>query len=323
MRGSIGVLNQLSIVIGILTAQALGVSPLGDRPQPGLRAPWRLVPLLSAVIAAVQLLLAPLAVHAPSDATSPVERGKILRQLWGNARAPSTAATEEEEGLLAEEPDADTNSGTSEGSTQSSRPVSVRDLLAVAAGRRLGVHAGTPVEQSALRRGTLLIIFTQVAQQTSGVNSVLYFSTGILAELFSRSGQGSDGDAVAKRISLGITFANFLMTFPPIPLVQEHRLGRKRLLQISAGTMAAAAAVLGVSLLYQAALPAALSILVFVAGFSMGLGPVPFLILPELVPKKVCLEARGHRRLCYGQLTLFEASFLPSLSLRLGSPGRK
>ena len=55
LQGSIGIFNQLSIVIGILSAQALGVSPLGSSTtSPSLwkrglfQAPWRFVPLISA-----------------------------------------------------------------------------------------------------------------------------------------------------------------------------------------------------------------------------------------------------------------------------------
>ena len=130
-----------------------------------------------------------------------------------------------------------------------------------------------------------------MAQQLSGVNGVFYFSTGILADVFKGGdNNGGGGDKVAKFIGLGITFVNVLMTFPPISLIREDLLGRKKLLQISSFSMALSSLVLALALLFEQSIMAAVSIVIFVAGFSLGLGPIPFLILPELVPKRVSLS---------------------------------
>lgn len=78
---------------------------------------------------------------------------------------------------------------------------------------------------------------------------------------------------------------NVLMTFPPIFLIPENRLGRKKLLLISLSTMALSSFFLSFSILNQASISSSIFIILFVAGFSIGLGPIPFLILPELVPE--------------------------------------
>lgn len=281
LQGSVGVLNQFSIVIGILIAQALGASHLGDPPTPSSTfALWRIVPLVSSAVALTQVIFSPLIFDAPCDVGSEVAI-HIREKLWGTP--PSN--TEEGRALLLSDDEADDSSGESERESHRrgiTRKWTVKDVVFLALWPRPIGEA----EHASLRKGIRLIIFTQIAQQLSGVNAVLYFSTGILAGLF----EGNNGEAMAKRIALGITFVNFLMTFPPIPLVQENRLGRKRLLQLSAGIMAVSATVLGFSLLRSYVVLAAISIVTFAAGFSLGLGPVPFLILPELVSGEVRLQ---------------------------------
>ncbi|UZJ53928.1 hypothetical protein CBS101457_003248 [Exobasidium rhododendri] len=271
LRGSIGVLNQLSIVVGILTAQAMGVSPLGQAPSRSSNvdgayfngALWRFVPLISAAFALLQILLAPFTLDSPSDLHGEA-KDKVQRRLWGATGTDLHERTREDESealLEHDEPDADTGSEST-----------------------ASLHT-----TSDIRMGTMMIIFTQMAQQLSGVNAVLYFSTGILSDVFKGSdgGQGGQGsDTIAKQISLGITLVNVLMTFPPIPLIRESLLGRKKLLQLSSFTMSTSALVLSFALLTSRSILAAISIVFFVAGFSTGLGPIPFLILPELVPKK-------------------------------------
>uniref|UniRef100_A0A0S1MIY9 Major facilitator superfamily (MFS) profile domain-containing protein n=1 Tax=Phakopsora pachyrhizi TaxID=170000 RepID=A0A0S1MIY9_PHAPC len=83
-------------------------------------------------------------------------------------------------------------------------------------------------------------------------------------------------------ISLFITAINLLMTFPPLFLID--RLGRRPLLLISSTMMALSSFILGHSINLGLAIPSSLAIVIFVAGFSLGLGPVPFVILSEVVP---------------------------------------
>lgn len=304
LKGSIGVLNQLSIVVGILCAQSLGVSPLGQAPsQPSLsrrlslaNAPWRYVPLISAAFALLQIFLFPFALDSPSDLEGEARR-HVERRLWGTGFAEQPS--QEAEALLGEA-DADTSS-QSAAVGPPSKPLTISDLLTLIV-KPYSVSVAmqvAPRERKALQRGTLLIIFTQMAQQLSGVNAVLYFSTGILSDVFQGQGRGDvEGDKTAKQIGLAITLVNTLMTFPPIPLIRESLLGRKRLLQLSSATMSLSALALSFALLTSRSVLAAISIVIFVAGFSIGLGPIPFLILPELVPQKVSLTGARSDRPC-------------------------
>lgn len=67
--------------------------------------------------------------------------------------------------------------------------------------------------------------------------------------------------------------------------MSERRFGRKNLLLLSTGVTILSSFVLGLCLELQLSnVLAAACIIIFVMGFAVGLGPVPFLILPELVP---------------------------------------
>ncbi|KAK0531053.1 Bifunctional purine biosynthesis protein PurH [Tilletia horrida] len=310
LQGSIGVLNQLGIVIGIMVAQALGALPSVTGPQAKATA-WRMVPLVSCASSLFQLLLGgvlplcgiraisespvwleenegrrtqPGGASAQSDAE---EAGgsqaahNVRKRLWGQralldfdqARRDhgETAAAggdseQEQEGLLA----------SAEGGSASTRP------------RRRGQDLTRQLSffeiwsDKDTQRGLALVVFTQLAQQLSGINAVLYFSTGILKKVLPAS---------AELVGLGITVINALMTFPPIYLIDERRFGRRKLLLSSAGTMSAFALLLGVSINGSWRTMSAVAIVGFVAAFSVGLGPVPFLILPELVPTKAVSAA--------------------------------
>lgn len=142
-----------------------------------------------------------------------------------------------------------------------------------------------PARQAAApsyRKGLSIILLTQVAQQLSGVNAILYYSTGILATLM---------PGAARYIGLLITVVNGVMTFPPLVLIDERRAGRKALLVGSAAGMGMCCLVLAYSLATSAVVLSACAITATIACFSIGFGPVPFVIMPEVVPPESAAHA--------------------------------
>jgi len=59
--------------------------------------------------------------------------------------------------------------------------------------------------------------------------------------------------------------------------------GRRTLLLYSMSLMSLASAILAFSIINELALLSSISIIGFVATFAIGLGPIPFLIIPEIV----------------------------------------
>jgi len=72
------------------------------------------------------------------------------------------------------------------------------------------------------------------------------------------------------------------MTFPPIFLIE--RVGRKKLLTASVLTAVAGHGLIGFGLNNGFVLMCSLAILVFIMAFACGLGPIPFIMLPEVSP---------------------------------------
>ncbi|EST07616.1 General substrate transporter [Kalmanozyma brasiliensis GHG001] len=274
LKGSIGVLNQFSIVLGIFVAQAIGASSLGSD-----GTWWRSVPAVSGIVSVVQLVMSTVVgLESPGWLEGEGRSGggfardaadEVRSLLWSTSEVQSFKASrgsfagsgdEERQGLLSDEEPSD------------APPTTTDDQVGLA-----GLFSDPQ-----LRPGAILIILTQLGQQLSGINAVLYYSVGIL---------GSILPTLAPSIGLLITLINILLTFPPIYLIDEHRVGRRRLMLLSALTMAVSSALLGAGIVSGYKIVSAVCMVIMVAGFSFGLGPVPFVILPELVPSRAVSSA--------------------------------
>ncbi|XP_060516393.1 facilitated trehalose transporter Tret1-like isoform X5 [Cylas formicarius] len=123
-------------------------------------------------------------------------------------------------------------------------------------------------------------------QQFSGINAVIFNTTKIFKET------GSNMDEAISTTIVGIV--NFISTF--IAAVLVDRLGRKILLYISSVSMVLSLSVLGVYFFLKDAihydvkpfgLLPLISFIVYVLGFSLGFGPVPWLMMGEILPAKI------------------------------------
>jgi SP family facilitated glucose transporter-like MFS transporter 3 len=121
----------------------------------------------------------------------------------------------------------------------------------------------------------------------------MYYSNEILAKALPEWGP---------YISLSIAIVNVLMTFPPLYLIEvrlplssqclplillAQRMGRKPLLELSfLGVLLSLLGVgLGLDMGFVAL--ASVAILAFVMAFAVGLGPIPFVMIPEVSPVHV------------------------------------
>nr|CDI52525.1 related to VPS73-protein involved in vacuolar protein sorting [Melanopsichium pennsylvanicum 4] len=241
LKGNIGVLNQFSIVLGIFVAQAIGASWLGSDGKY-----WRAVPLTSGLVSLLQLVATySVGLESPGwlegEGKAVVGSGTVARdradeirsmlwsakevQSWKEGRSSGGARTDEErQGLLAGDSEyEDTNSTANRSSER--HQVGLMGLF----------------KDPEVKPGAILIVLTQLGQQLSGINAVLYYSVGIL---------GSILPALAGSIGILITVINIIMTFPPIYLIDEHRVGRKSLMVGSAIVMSVASALLGAGIVY-------------------------------------------------------------------------
>ncbi|TKY86806.1 hypothetical protein EX895_004447 [Sporisorium graminicola] len=289
LKGSNGVLNQFSIVLGIFVAQAIGASWLG-----GDGWYWRAVPLVSGLVSALQLVGSKtVGLESPGWLEGEGKGGRS-----GSAEAASDAADEVRASLwspkeLQSWKDGRGSSGGRGGGGGGDGDEERQGLLTETSPDEPSPSSSSPLERNQIgltslftdpqvRPGATLIVLTQLGQQLSGINAVLYYSVGIL---------GSILPSLAGSIGILITIINIIMTFPPIYLIDEHRVGRKNLMVGSAVVMTLASALLGAGIVYGYKILSAVCMIAMVAGFSFGLGPIPFVILPELVPSRAVSTA--------------------------------
>ncbi|KAH9306195.1 hypothetical protein KI387_010599 [Taxus chinensis] len=122
-------------------------------------------------------------------------------------------------------------------------------------------------------------------QQLAGINAVVYYSTAV----FRSAGIASD---VAASALVGAS--NVLGTVVASSLMDKQ--GRKSLLMTSFTGMAASMLLLSLSLSWKALAPysgtlAVLGTVLYVLSFSLGAGPVPALLLPEIFASRIRAKA--------------------------------
>lgn len=257
-------MHQLAIVLGICSAQVLGMAfsgPEGDRPNA-----WRYILSISGIVSVVQIALTRSSVKSDSE----------------GVYEPTAGLTSAAEPLLAEDPE---RSEPAPSASSTANQLSISEMLS-----------------SPARKGALIVTAILVLQQLSGVNAVLFYSTPVLQKVLPSAGAG--------QISIAITVVNAIMTFPAIFLVD--RLGRRTLLFMSSLLMLIFAVLLGWSLNEHFRRLCSFAIVAFIAAFSVGLGPIPFLLVSEMVPAN-CVPALSSLALSASWIMTFVVAqgFLP------------
>lgn len=278
-RGLFGFLTQITTNLGILTTQILGYFL-------SAASLWRFILMVGAILAFILLMALVLVPESPAwtaQNQNPHRAIKVLQRIRGPgtdiseeiaswdviipSRATTPHLTEVTQGLLEQPASLSRRSSTSKSSSSSGSRASSQ-------------HIGffEVVTDPLYRRAIIAVVGIMIVQQLSGINSVMMYSVSILSELF---------PSTATLLTILISVVNLLMTIAASPLPEV--LGRKNSLILSASGLGVCSALLGVSILNHIPLLSAISIILFVAFFAVGLGPIPFLIASELVGT----EAKG------------------------------
>jgi len=157
-----------------------------------------------------------------------------------------------------------------------------------------------------LRPAMIVGIGLAVAQQITGINTVIYYAPTI----FKFAGLSSS--AIAILASVGVGIINVIFTLLAMQLID--RIGRRPLLLVSLADMAISIFVLGLAfklpqLSGSLGWIALVSLMVYVGSFAVGLGPVFWLILSEIYP----LRIRG-RAMSAGTIANWGANLIVALS---------
>ncbi len=157
-----------------------------------------------------------------------------------------------------------------------------------------------------LRPAMIVGIGLAIAQQITGINTVIYYAPTIL------DFAGFSSASVAILASVGVGIVNVLLTLVAMQLID--RVGRRPLLLVSLAGMAVSLFVLGLAF----ALPqlagslgwiAVIGLMTYVGSFAVGLGPVFWLMLSEIYP----LRMRG-RAMSVGTVANWSANLIVALS---------
>ncbi len=157
-----------------------------------------------------------------------------------------------------------------------------------------------------IRPAMIVGVGLAVAQQITGINTVIYYAPTILKFA------GVSSAPAAILASVGVGVVNLLLTLVAMQLID--RVGRRPLLLISLAGMAVSVSVLGLAFSLKQfsgslGFVALASLMTYVGFFAVGLGPVFWLILSEIYP----LRIRG-RAMSVGTAANWSANLIVALS---------
>ncbi|KAJ6668504.1 hypothetical protein lerEdw1_011986 [Lerista edwardsae] len=243
LRGAFGTLNQLGVVVGILVAQIFGLDVIM-----GTASLWPLLlgcTIVPAIVQCVALLFCP---ESPRflliNKQDEENAQKVLQKLRGTQDVSSDIQEmKEESAKMAQE-----------------KKVTIPELF----------------RSPSYRQAIIIAIVLQLSQQLSGINAVFYYSTGIFK---------SAGVQKPVYATIGAGVVNTIFTVVSLFLVE--RAGRRTLHLTGLGGMAVCAAVMTIALVLKGVVAwidyiSIIAIMVFVAFFEIGPGPIPWFIVSEL-----------------------------------------
>lgn len=157
----------------------------------------------------------------------------------------------------------------------------------------------------ALRRMLITGIGIQCFQQITGIDATVYYSPAI----FKAAGIEDESKLLAATVAVGVSKTAFIL----IAIILIDRVGRKPLLYISTIGMTTCLFGVGITLLLmkEGSISIALAIL-FVCGnvafFSVGIGPVCWVLTSEIFPLRLRAQASGlgavGNRMCSGLIAM-------------------
>lgn len=254
LRGRFGFMSQLAINFGILLAQFLGYL-LSDYEH------WRYILYFGGCVGLFNIVLL---IFTPESPKWLVSKGRIThaRRVLEYLRGTQSVDDEFEEML---NPNKDTED----------EPL-IEDLP------HAQVSIKSFISSVKYRRQFIAVAGVMAYQQISGVNSIVFYGVEVLSTLL---------PAIAPALNCIISTINCFVTIGSAGVVDHH--GRKVLLLVSTAGMALTALTLGFGITHSLSVLSALAATFFVLSFAIGLGPVPYMLVSELVPHNAANAAQS------------------------------
>ncbi|XP_043476946.1 solute carrier family 2, facilitated glucose transporter member 1-like isoform X3 [Leptopilina heterotoma] len=246
LRGAVGTVYQLIITISILVAQVLGLESLL-----GTESQWPTLFCLTAVPAAFQLITLPFCPESPKYLL--LNRGRDMDSQKALSWLRGTIDVHDEMEEMRSEYE----------SIKLVPAVSLKELIM----------------NPSLRIPMIIAIMVMIAQQMSGINAIVFFST----KIFTMASLDTHASQMA---TLGVGAVNVFMTIVSLFLVE--RAGRKTLLLVGFSGMTVVTFLLAIFLPEAqkksefATYGAILMVILFIVLFATGPGSIPWFLVAEL-----------------------------------------
>lgn len=161
------------------------------------------------------------------------------------------------------------------------------------------------------RPAIVAVVAVMVAQQLTGINSIVMYSVSLLSALLPTK---------AALLTVAVSTLNLVMTTLCAPL--SDKIGRKTCILLSIAGMGTSSILLGIGIGEGVKILAAIATLLFVASFAVGLGPVPFILANELVGPEAVGATQSWGLAANWVATFIVSQFFPILNKALGEKGR-
>ena len=314
-KGFFGSFTQVMVNMGILITQVLGY--FLSRGQL-----WRVILGVGGVIGLVQAVAFVVAgQESPkwmADNGKPARAKRVLRKIRGkNADIDAEIASwgaegqrdlnDEEERLLAGEdevanviPASSTETTAVDETSPSLKPTQPSHQK-----ETLGPWA--VLKHPETRPAVLAVCVIMLAQQFTGINSIVMYGVGLLSTLL---------ESNSALLNVCVSGLNVVITACAAPLVDK--LGRKACLLMSITGMGTASLLLAIGIQRSLSVLSAVAVLAFVASFGLGLGPVPFILASELVEANAVGATQSWALAVNWIATFVVAQFFPILNEAMG-----
>ena len=161
------------------------------------------------------------------------------------------------------------------------------------------------------RPAIIAVVAVMVAQQLTGINSIIMYSVSLLSALLPTK---------AALLTVAVSAMNLVLTTLCAPL--SDKIGRKTCILLSVAGMGTSSILLAMGIGEGIKVLAAIATLLFVASFAVGLGPVPFILANELVGPEAVGATQSWALAANWVATFIVSQFFPILNKALGERGR-
>ena len=150
------------------------------------------------------------------------------------------------------------------------------------------------VKNSHYHKSLIVVSAIMLGQQFCGINSIIFYGVKTIRKIL---------PDYAVVINCLISLGNAVITFTAAPLID--RLGRIPCLLLSVSIMGASSILMAVGILQTISVISVIATFSYVGSYAIGLGPIPFLMVPEVTQ----VEARGAAQ-SYGTTVNWISTFL-------------